>query len=56
MKNKKTELPLQYRYKGKGKRKCRLCGNSRGMVRSYGLGVCRRCFRDVGERIGFRKY
>jgi small subunit ribosomal protein S14 len=53
---KKTPLPLQYRYKGKGKRKCRLCGNSRGMVRSYGLGVCRRCFRDVGERIGFRKY
>lgn len=42
--------------RGKGMRKCRFCGTSRGMIRSYGLRTCRRCFREVGERIGFRKY
>ncbi|VVB57028.1 30S ribosomal protein S14 type Z [uncultured archaeon] len=49
-------LPLQYRLKGKLMRKCRFCGSSRGMIRSYGLRICRRCFRDMGERIGFRKF
>ena len=47
---------LQYRFKGRGKRKCRRCGTARGMIRSYGLQICRRCFREVGEDIGFRKY
>lgn len=55
-KSRKAPLPLEYRHKGKGKRKCRFCGNARGMIRSYDLHVCRRCFREVGERIGFRKY
>jgi small subunit ribosomal protein S14 len=49
-------LPADYRLKGKSLRKCRFCGNSRGMIRSYGLRICRRCFREVGERIGFRKF
>ncbi|MBI5159444.1 30S ribosomal protein S14 [Candidatus Micrarchaeota archaeon] len=47
---------LWTRYKGKGGRKCRFCGNARGLVRSYNLRICRRCFREVGEQIGFRKY
>ncbi len=47
---------IDYRFKGRGKRKCRICGTARGMIRSYGLRICRRCFREVGERIGFRKY
>lgn len=49
-------LPLEYRFKGKAMRKCRFCGTSRGIIRSYGLRICRRCFREVGERIGFRKF
>jgi len=53
---KKGGVPQEYRFKGKGKRKCRFCGNARGMIRSFGLTTCRRCFREVGERIGFRKY
>lgn len=44
------------RFKGKAKRICRNCGNARGLIRKYGLYVCRRCFREVGERLGFRKY
>ncbi|MDE1860912.1 MAG: 30S ribosomal protein S14 [Candidatus Micrarchaeota archaeon] len=42
--------------KGRAKRKCRICGSSRALIRSYRLYVCRRCFREVGPSIGFEKY
>ena len=42
--------------KGRGFRKCRFCGNARGLIRRYGLNICRRCFREIGEEIGFRKF
>jgi small subunit ribosomal protein S14 len=48
--------PLEHKFQGKGQRKCRFCGNARALIRSYGLKICRRCFREVGEEIGFRKY
>ena len=47
---------IELRFKGKGGRKCRLCGTARGLIRKYGLYICRRCFREVGENIGFRKF
>lgn len=47
---------LWARFRGKGGRKCRFCGNARGLIRAYQLRICRRCFREVGEQIGFRKY
>ncbi|MEM3030710.1 MAG: 30S ribosomal protein S14 [Candidatus Micrarchaeia archaeon] len=47
---------LLTRFKGRELRKCRFCGNARGVIRSYGLRICRRCFREVGEQIGFRKF
>jgi small subunit ribosomal protein S14 len=50
------KTPIEHRFAGKGKRKCRFCGSARGLIRSYGLITCRRCFREVGESIGFRKY
>ena len=25
-------------------------------VRKYGLNLCRQCFREVAEKIGFKKY
>jgi small subunit ribosomal protein S14 len=56
-KKKRTEAEkLSIRYRGKGLRKCRFCGTARGLIRSYGLQICRRCFREVGEQIGFRKF
>jgi small subunit ribosomal protein S14 len=55
-KNKKKGTPLEHKFQGKGLRKCRFCGTARGLVRSYGLRICRRCFREVGEEVGFRKY
>jgi ribosomal protein S14 len=36
--------------------KCKFCGNNKGMVRKYGIMLCRRCFKDNAEAIGFRKY
>lgn len=56
-KKKKTKgVPLEHRQQGKGQRKCRFCGSARALIRSYGLRICRRCFREVGEQVGFRKY
>ncbi|MBS3068318.1 30S ribosomal protein S14 [Candidatus Micrarchaeota archaeon] len=47
---------LESKFKGKGNRLCRNCGNARGLIRKYSLNICRRCFREIGESIGFRKY
>ena len=35
---------------------CRVCNSRRGMIRKYGLDLCRRCFREKAEAIGFVKY
>ncbi len=56
MSEKRTlKLPLT-RLRGKGARECRRCGSNRGLIRSYGLNICRRCFREVADKIGFKKY
>ena len=49
-------LDVESKYRGKGKRLCRNCGNSRSQIRKYGIRVCRRCFREMAENLGFRKY
>ena len=41
---------------GKGAHKCGRCGNMHSVIRKYGLNYCRRCFREVAEGIGFKKY
>jgi len=38
------------------KEKCRMCGNNKGLIKKYGLYYCRRCFKDIAEKLGFRKY
>ncbi|MFH1788645.1 MAG: 30S ribosomal protein S14 [Candidatus Altiarchaeota archaeon] len=35
---------------------CVVCGARRGMIHKYGLNICRRCFRETAESIGFKKY
>jgi len=42
--------------KEKRERKCRVCGTGNAIIRKYELMICRRCFREVAEKIGFRKY
>lgn len=41
---------------GIGLRRCRLCGRFGAHIRSYGLNMCRQCFRDNAQSIGFKKY
>jgi len=55
-KKKSRKTPPEHKYQGKGMRKCRFCRSARALIRSYNLRICRRCFREVGEEIGFRKY
>ncbi|KAE8815395.1 40S ribosomal protein S29 [Hordeum vulgare] len=40
---------------GPGSRVCRVCGNSHGLIRKYGLMCCRQCFRSNAKDIGFIK-
>jgi small subunit ribosomal protein S29e len=41
---------------GKGARKCKVCGRYRKVYQCYGLLVCRKCFRELAPKIGFKKY
>ncbi|CCF75876.1 small subunit ribosomal protein S29e [Babesia microti strain RI] len=41
---------------GPGSYKCRVCSNNHGLIRKYGLNICRQCFRERAEIIGFSKY
>lgn len=33
----------------------RVCGNQGGIIRKYGLDICRQCFREKATDIGFHK-
>ncbi|PAV88344.1 hypothetical protein WR25_07585 [Diploscapter pachys] len=40
---------------GPGSRSCRVCSGHHGLIRKYGLDLCRRCFREQSKDIGFKK-
>lgn len=50
------KVRIEEKFKGKGIRKCKICGTPRGLIRSHKLYVCRRCFREIAKDIGFKKY
>ena len=37
-------------------RKCERCGRFGAHIKSYGINLCRHCFREVAVEIGFKKY
>ncbi|KAB2573230.1 40S ribosomal protein S29 [Lasiodiplodia hormozganensis] len=41
---------------GKGSRGCRVCTHKAGLIRKYGLNICRQCFREKSTDIGFVKH
>ncbi|KAK6590598.1 type I fatty acid synthase [Cryptosporidium xiaoi] len=41
---------------GQGSRCCRVCYNRHGLIRKYSLNICRQCFRERAEAIGFHKF
>jgi len=51
----KFNKPKDKKY-GRGTRLCVLCGRRGSHIRKYGLNVCRQCFREVAEKLGFKKY
>ena len=52
------QLPHHYRTHprlyGKDARYCRVCRNTHGLIRKYGLDICRRCFRERYALLGFK--
>lgn len=40
----------------KTKRRCRVCGTRQAVIRKYNLKVCRRCFKEIADKIGFKKF
>lgn len=41
---------------GKAKVSCKITGTHRGLIRKYGLDICRHSFREVAQSLGFKKY
>ena len=41
---------------GRGANQCKRCSRKSGLVRKYGIYLCRQCFREVAPQIGFKKY
>ena len=35
---------------------CELCGRHRGVIRKYGLYLCRQFFRENAYKLGFKKF
>jgi len=55
-----NKVPRKQNYKnprkGEGDRYCQICKREDGLIRKYGLQICRECFRETAERLGFKKY
>jgi len=41
---------------GKGAHICTRCGRHGPVYQCHGLNLCRRCFREVAPKMGFKKY
>ncbi len=41
---------------GVAAQKCKRCGRFGAHLNQYALHLCRHCFREIAEEIGFKKY
>jgi small subunit ribosomal protein S14 len=41
---------------GISKKRCERCGRFGAHLKQYNLNLCRHCFREIAEEIGFKKY
>ncbi len=46
----------QERKFGIATQRCERCGRFGAHISSYGLNLCRQCFREIAVEIGFHKY
>jgi small subunit ribosomal protein S14 len=51
----KHKPPKQRKF-GKGVHVCRRCGSADGVIRKYGLYICRRCINEFAPKLGFKVY
>ena len=51
----KHNAPKERKF-GRGTKHCRFCGSVKGHIGKYGLDTCRRCFREIAQSMGFKKY
>ena len=51
----KHNKPKDRKY-GIARKKCEKCGRIGAHISSYGLNLCRQCFREIAVEIGFKKY
>lgn len=40
---------------GRAANECRRCGRKNGLIRKYGIYMCRQCFREIALELGFKK-
>jgi len=53
----KHNMPKPRPWGGKGTHRCVRCGKlGKGIITKYGLYLCRQCFREVAEELGFKIY
>lgn len=48
--------PKKKRNTGRDLYHCRKCGTTRGVIRKYGIMLCRKCFREEAKNLGFTQY
>jgi small subunit ribosomal protein S14 len=41
---------------GIASKKCQRCGRFGAHISQYGLHLCRQCFREIAQELGFKKY
>ena len=51
----KHNKPKDRKY-GRSTTKCNFTGNTHGVIRKYGLNICRRYFRFNAKKLGFNKF
>lgn len=51
----KHNKPKERKY-GIAVKKCERCGRFGAHISSYGLNLCRHCFRELAVELGFKKY
>jgi ribosomal protein S14 len=40
----------------RNKKGCKLCGSQKSIISKYKLDICRRCFKQNAQKLGFKKY
>lgn len=48
--------PPKKRKFGKASHPCKRCGQRGPVIRKYEINLCRQCFRERAESLGFKKY